>query len=147
MRLNYHEAALWVCVDRSEDRRFCGRVLGRRLKEPMPFADFNEFVKKVDALLDIQAFPQAYQQLRTFGIKEQLSVPAVLSKEDLQDTQTVEEYRGEIMTFSLLIVSRQNACWQGRVDWLDETEPQVFRSALELLRFLDGRLPAEYNKE
>lgn len=43
-------------------------------------------------------------------------------------------------TFIVKIVDSQNATWQGSVTWVDEHKEQCFRSALELLRLIDGAL-------
>ncbi|NCB94653.1 MAG: hypothetical protein EOM40_19200 [Clostridia bacterium] len=43
-------------------------------------------------------------------------------------------------TFIVKILDRQNATWQGSVTWVDERKEQYFRSALELLKLIDGAL-------
>ena len=43
-------------------------------------------------------------------------------------------------TFILKILNRQNSTWQGSVTWVEEGKTQNFRSALELLKLIDGAL-------
>ena len=43
-------------------------------------------------------------------------------------------------TFVVKILDRQNATWQGSVTWLEEQKVQFFRSALELMKMIDGAL-------
>ncbi|MDD2978642.1 MAG: hypothetical protein PHN80_01585 [Hespellia sp.] len=43
-------------------------------------------------------------------------------------------------TFIVKVLERQNATWQGSVTWVDEHKEQYFRSALELLKMIDGAL-------
>ena len=43
-------------------------------------------------------------------------------------------------TFLVNILYRQNATWQGRVLWAEEGKTYSFRSALELLKLIDGAL-------
>ena len=43
-------------------------------------------------------------------------------------------------TFVVKILDRQNATWQGEVTWIEEQKVQHFRSALELLKLIDGAL-------
>jgi hypothetical protein len=43
-------------------------------------------------------------------------------------------------TFIIKILDRQNASWQGSVTWAEEGRTQNFRSALELLKLIDGAL-------
>ena len=41
---------------------------------------------------------------------------------------------------------RENATWQGEVVWADEKKKQYFRSALELIKMIDGALNSEEEK-
>lgn len=43
-------------------------------------------------------------------------------------------------TFIVNILGRQNSTWQGSVTWVAEQKVQHFRSALELLKLIDGAL-------
>ena len=43
-------------------------------------------------------------------------------------------------TFVIKIVNQQNATWQGSVTWTEEQKVQNFRSALELLKLINGAL-------
>lgn len=136
MRFNYQTAALRICVD---GEGFNGRIVGQRVYSPIQFSDINDFVTQVDALLDAQNFPRAFQQIRSFTGKEQPDVPAALSPEQLSLAEEVAGQNGRRATFQLLIRSRQNASWQGYIDWLDGQNPQSFDSTLEFMKLLcDG---------
>ena len=43
-------------------------------------------------------------------------------------------------TFIVKILDQRNATWQGTVTWVEEQKTQNFRSALELLKMIDGVL-------
>lgn len=43
-------------------------------------------------------------------------------------------------TFIVKILNRQNSTWQGTVTWVEEHRTQNFRSALELIKLIDGVL-------
>ncbi len=43
-------------------------------------------------------------------------------------------------TFIVDIQYQENATWQGKVTWADRKKEQYFRSALELIRMIDGAL-------
>lgn len=140
IRLNYQQSALRVCLDSAEDGAFRGRILSLRLSAPINFFDITDFISQVDALLDVQKFPQAFQRIRSFTDKNSPHVPAVLSKEDMLSSEDVQAALGSAATFMLQIFSRQNASWQGAIDWLDGSERQRFSSTLELLKLVDNRL-------
>lgn len=43
-------------------------------------------------------------------------------------------------TFLLTIQNRQNATWQGSVTWVEKQSKEYFRSALELIKLIEGAL-------
>ncbi|WP_294783780.1 hypothetical protein [uncultured Eubacterium sp.] len=50
-------------------------------------------------------------------------------------------------TFIVKVMNKQNATWQGSVTWVDEQREQYFRSALELLKLIDGALEKKNNQD
>jgi len=48
--------------------------------------------------------------------------------------------KGKEGTFVVKILDCQNATWQGSVVWVEGQQEQYFRSALELLKLIDGTL-------
>ena len=50
-------------------------------------------------------------------------------------------------TFIVKIVNRHNSTWQGSVTWVEEQKTQNFRSALELLKLIDGVLDEDLEIE
>lgn len=43
-------------------------------------------------------------------------------------------------TFIVKILNRQSSTWQGSITWVEEQRTQNFRSALELIKMIDGAL-------
>ena len=43
-------------------------------------------------------------------------------------------------TFVIKVIAKQNSTWQGTVTWVEAQQKQNFRSALELLKLIDGAL-------
>ena len=54
---------------------------------------------------------------------------------------------GKLATFSLSILFRQNATWQGTVAWLEGGKSQSFRSVLELVFLMDSALRGSISGE
>ena len=52
----------------------------------------------------------------------------------------INELKGESATFIVKVQYRQNSTWQGTVIWTEKNKKQAFRSALELLKLIDGAL-------
>ena len=139
-RLNHQTAALRVCVDRAEGGRLSGRVVSRRLTRPMAFTDIGSLLLQVEAVLDAQKFPQAFERTRTFDPKKQLRVPAAPSLDEGMSPEAVEAAAGEVSTFQLYVITRRNTTWQGAVDWLDGSPRVAFDSVLELIKLTDEHL-------
>ncbi len=51
-----------------------------------------------------------------------------------------EEKKNVSGTFIVDIQYQENSTWQGKVTWADRKKEQYFRSALELIRMIDGAL-------
>lgn len=46
-------------------------------------------------------------------------------------------------SFLIQVQFRQNATWQGSIQWLDQKKAQRFRSTLELIQLMDSALDAQ----
>lgn len=136
-KLSHKNAALKICVD-ATDGGVRGRVYGLRLRQPMEFQDMGSFLLQVERLMDSQNFPQAFQRIRSFQKKGPEYPPSVLPEDGMTQAQ-VDEAQGDLATFLLQVVSRQNATWQGRVTWPGEP-PMEFSSDLALLDLVESRL-------
>lgn len=118
-----------VFIDSYEDCVLRGRFYNPYLDGPVHFSSTIEMVKEIERMLDEMKFPQAFNSLRHFG------GGSVITPED-ED----EEERGDIATFRIRIMFRQNSSWQGTVTWLDGKMEESFRSVLELLILMDSAL-------
>jgi hypothetical protein len=50
---------------------------------------------------------------------------------------------GKLATFSLRILFRQNASWQGSITWCEGRSEESFRSVLELLMLMNSALESK----
>ena len=51
-----------------------------------------------------------------------------------------QKQSGQLATFAVRVLFRQNASWQGEVTWLEGKREESFRSVLELILLMDGAL-------
>lgn len=119
-----------VCVDSYENSVLTGRLYNPYLESGKEFGSLMQFLQEMDRALDDMAFPQAFTAVRTFA-------PAPKA---LQTAPETERQTGKLATFSVRILFRQNASWQGSVTWMEGGMEQSFRSALELAFLLDNAL-------
>ena len=66
--------------------------------------------------------------------------PAGLLPTGAMPAETVAEATGEKATFVLRILTRQNATWQGVLEWLEGEQRNNFSSDLEFLKLLERDL-------
>lgn len=138
-KIDHRNGVLRICVDRLEGSRAEGRVVSRRLTAPMAFSDLGGLLLQLEALLERQNFPQAFQRMRSFT-SETPEYPAGLLPQGAMPEEAVEEARGEKATFVLRILTRQNATWQGVLEWLEGERRDRFSSDLEFLKLLERSL-------
>ena len=120
-----------VCVDDYRDGIMCGRMYNSYFGMEISFSSTMEFLKKLDSMLDKMNFPQSFSELRKFHL------PAAQSDKLLASQN---RKRGAVATFSIRILFRQNASWQGSVTWIEGNQEEYFRSVLELMVLLDNAL-------
>lgn len=100
-------------------------------QEAIPFQSMSQLVLGIHRCLDEENFPQSFSALRTFQTSKSLSkiLPTALLQK-----------KGELATFSVRVLYRQNASWQGMVTWVEKDMEEYFRSVLELIKLMDDAL-------
>ena len=120
-----------ICIDSYHDRVPVGHFYNLYCPDGVSFRGVIDLIKKMEELLDQMKFPQSFSSIRSFSGK------AVSNLNDVTEGSISE---GELATFSVRILFRQNASWQGSVTWLDESREESFRSVLELILLMDSAL-------
>ena len=120
-----------VFVDSYEDGTVGGRLSFPSSPDEIRFASLMQMLISIEEHLDAANFPQSYSKMRIFTSK---------SPHKNRPEPTRKPKCGEIASFSLRILFRQNASWQGYVSWLDGGIEESFRSALELVFLLNSAL-------
>lgn len=93
-----------------------------------------QFLLVMEDLLDKLQFPQSFTAHRSFRMQPEPAPP--LPSEN-------EPHTGKIATFSVRVIFRQNASWQGSVTWLEEKTEENFRSVLELVLLMHSATSPE----
>ena len=119
-----------LCLDDYDECCLQGRLYHPAWQQPVVFANAMQLLLAVQSLLDELDFPQSQTELRAFAPAK----PAI-------PTCPVDiPQEGRKATFSLKIIFRQHASWQGSLSWLEKGQEQTFRSVLELLMLLHSAL-------
>lgn len=137
--MNFYElGALLVCVDEYDEGRLSGRVYSTLKDEPVEFTGIIMMLKVIENIFSEADSPHATTRCRTFG----KMAPQVrrIGPEPRNIDLTTSSFRGNLATFALKIIYRQNATWQGTLQWMEKGKEENFRSVLELLMLLDSAL-------
>jgi len=123
-----------VCIDRYENRVPVGRFYNQYCPEGVRFQGVIELLRGMEDMLDQMRFPQPFSRVRSFG--EALNL-------DREIPDGSYSHEGELATFAIKVLFRQNASWQGTVSWLEGRMEESFRSVLELILLMDSALAGE----
>ena len=119
-----------VCIDRYENEELSGCFYHPQLKQARRFQSTTRFLLEMEQVLNEVKFPDSFTALRTFAPAED-SAPGPMAHPPPE---------GRIATFTVRILFRQHASWQGSITWLEGRREQSFRSVLELLLLIHGAI-------
>ena len=120
-----------ICIDSYDHKVLRGRISNSYYEDSVSFESTMEFLLNMEALLEEMNWPQSFSGKRSFKKTDEAPCP-------MGSTEHAKE--GKLATFSLRILFRQNASWQGSVFWHDKNQGESFRSVLELLTLMDSAL-------
>lgn len=123
-----------ICIDSYDDRVPRGRLYNTFMQQGIEFVGVIDLLRSMEDMYEQISFPQAFLSKRTFapGITERM---VTTSGENIKS--------GKLATFSVRLLFRQNASWQGSVTWCEGRVDESFRSVLELLFLMDSALEAK----
>ena len=139
-----------VCVNNNENADYQGLIYHQYADDPIEFDGMTDFLVKAETLYDDWDFPQRGLAQRYFkksnrdeiGYKKKKfdeKLPIEIIQEQA-GVRNVQNKKGELGTFVVQVVYRQDATWQGHVIHQEENEKSDFVSALELIRIMDRAL-------
>ena len=129
--------SITVCVDSYRNGVLSGRFYNPYLNSGRRFNSLTQFLLEVEQALDAMDFPRSFNEMRTFS-----------DKSDIKESLIEPEYSmGELATFSVKVIFRQNSSWQGSVSWQEREQEQSFRSVLELILLMDNALSATIEQQ
>lgn len=127
----YKQSTLVIRVLSYHGRCLKGFVTTPAQEWEIPFSNLMELLLTVEQLLDERQSPQQCMRPRIFDVPARWPPPR---------TSPCTGHGAVLATFTLRILFRQNASWQGSICWLERGVEAQFRSALELIGLLDSAL-------
>lgn len=128
-----------ICIDNNQKHENQGRFYHRYSVDPILFTDLTSLLIEADRLMDKIDYPQASIRSRNFFDDRQENIKEK-GAERVKTTDNILSESGKKATFVVNVQYRQNATWQGKVLWAETEKSCNFRSALELLKLIDGAL-------
>ena len=126
-----------ICVDSYKNRLISGRVFTKSGKGSADFENMVQLLKILQSIMDKSGYPEPYTVIKNFSsTKADSGAPAFTDG-------SISDLRGKAGTFLVKVVFRQNASWQGVINWIDGRKEESFRSALELIFLMDSALENE----
>lgn len=119
-----------ICIDSYDKGVPTGRFYNPAKEGGTSFESLSQLLVGMEDLLDEYQLPQSFTAVRSFAAPP--SRPGSGAEALKQE--------GKLATFSVRIIFRQNASWQGSVSWLEGKREESFRSVLELILLMDGAL-------
>lgn len=126
-----------LCIDSYHQGILRGRFFHPSIPNGRSFQSLTQFLLSMEQHLNHTDCPTAFTAPRVF------LPPAKWDATPSDATHRV----GELATFSLRILFRQNTSWQGSLIWLEGNQEQSFRSVLELITLLDSALTQKNSSE
>lgn len=124
---------LRLCIDECEDYHIKGRIYNPTLTNPIYFHDVNEAFLQADHIFNKNGNPLAAQSIRSFQGKEEVSSfrfepPICIAYRELLN------FKGQQITFDILVKSRRKATWQGILFY--QGESIVYDTILDLINII-----------
>ena len=120
-----------VYVDSCVDGIMSGRFHAASNPEAQSFHGLRQLLLGINENLDRENFPQSFAELRKFQKPTKQSHASLLP---------MHQKSGSVATFSIRILFRQNASWQGSLTWIEGNQEEYFRSVLELIVLMDNAI-------
>ena len=132
-----------VCVDKNRGYDFSGHLYDGLSARVRLFRNVEELLR-IMSMYDSRVYPQMLCELRDFNVSpRRYEHRGRVGRMEKQPKTQPEIVPGQKATFVVHVQYRQNATWQGSVDWLENKRSQKFRSSLELIKLMDSALNAD----
>lgn len=153
-------STITVYVDQYDKINFSGRVYIEALNSTFVFCGVCSLLKQLDSIYNCLNFPLATHPIRSFsGVKvkggkwdSSKYIKKIKDREESGGTYQMEQKEIKLEaagkgTFIIRVLYRQNATWQGNIQWIEGKKSQNFRSELELIKLIDDAITSEGEAE
>ncbi len=137
MRINEF-GTFGICLDEHSADTFKGRLFVSVFENALTFKSLNGLLSEMGKALEEAGNPRPFFEYRTFSEKKKVEAKSSKKSDGHVKHFDHGRYSGELATFLVNILYRQNATWQGTVTWVEGDKSVNFRSALELFVLIES---------
>lgn len=105
----------WTCIDEMDNDNMQGTLYSIADDKDIVFHDFNQMILKADTLMDMIAYPQAFQNKRSFTEEEHASYSLSIHTNEKREHDEIIQHHGKVFTGIIMVHTRQYSNWQGYV--------------------------------
>lgn len=130
-----------ICIDEYQNDGMSGRIVHAGNTKGEQFNGVLMLVKRLNEIFDEGDYPQATMKCRGFG-KRSAQEKGQRSREQAKEQagSLPTDMKGSEATFSINVLFRQNASWQGEITWEEGGMTESFNSELEMMMLIDSAL-------
>lgn len=142
-RIGNEMCYIHICVDAYDDGDIRGRIFNASLSEPVYFYSAVELLKDMENIFNELDYPHAGMNIRSFEnriLEDYVSRGPSGTVKKAPSQAQIKRFtvRGKEATFRTRVMFRQNASWQGAINWLERDQVEEFKSCLEFLELIDS---------
>lgn len=123
-----------VSVVSSDDCEIAGYFYSPFYKRYFRFSNALELLVRMNEMFDDLKFPQSSVEYRSFRNKR--NQPDSEERDESLVSEAIQDINVQAK-FVVHVQFRQNATWQGTIEWVEENKTQRFRSAFEMLKLME----------
>ena len=125
----YDTRAMLIAVDSYDHQVPAGRLFYPARQECRAFSSLTQLLLQMSACMDVKNTPQAFHAVRTFFPRTEF-LPG--------ETRDGTLCAGKESTFTVRVLYRRNASWQGKLTWMEKGKTERFCSVLELMHLINS---------
>ena len=134
-----------LCIDTYIQGMSKGRIYHAYQKESKEIYSLEEMIIFMEDFFNQIKFPFPGTEERSFRAAKKEEGQRERMIKVMEDEELLEKH-GDAGTFIIRVQQRQHSSWQGLVTWVDKNETIPFRSALELIKLIDGAMGEKEQK-
>ena len=123
-----------LCIDEYKDFIINGVAYNITEEEKIVFHDIHDLIIKMDRIFDRNGNPQASRKIRTFQAEDDKLYSYQNTPHMYCTYEDVIKHKGKIITLDIVVLSRRQSSWQGKVFYNDEIID--FKNALQMINII-----------